>query len=147
MPRDITLEIDLPHRPDDVWSALTDPAALAEWLMPVEGFAPVVGTTFTVHAKPMPGWDGVVHCEVTIADAPTKLAYTWRGSKMRTSTTVTWTLTSLGESSTRLRLDHQGFTGLPGALLSLMHGGGWRKIVRTRLAAHLHRPTADEERA
>ena len=33
-PRVIRKEIFLPHPPEDVWLALTDPQALAEWLMP-----------------------------------------------------------------------------------------------------------------
>lgn len=142
MSRDITVEVDLPHRPEDVWLALTDPGALAEWLMPVDGFAPVVGTTFTLRAKPVPGWDGVVHCEVTEVDEPTRLAYTWRGSRMRDRTTVTWTLAGLSDGGTRLRLDHQGFTGLSGAVLAFMHRGGWKKLVRTGLVDHLRRTEA-----
>jgi len=35
MPRDITVDVELPHPPAEVWLALTDPAALAEWLMGV----------------------------------------------------------------------------------------------------------------
>jgi uncharacterized protein YndB with AHSA1/START domain len=138
MSRDIVVEVDLPHRLEEVWFALTDPGALAEWLMPVDGFAPVVGTKFTVRAKPMPGWDGIVHCEVTEVDRPNKLVYTWRGSQMRLTTTVTWSV-SPSNGGTRLRLDHQGFTGLGGAVLALMHRNGWKKMMRTRLADHLRR--------
>ncbi|MDN3352045.1 hypothetical protein [Actinomadura sp. DC4] len=47
MRRDLTIQTDLPHSPAVVWQALTDPVALAEWLMPVEDFAPVVGRTET----------------------------------------------------------------------------------------------------
>ena len=31
----LSLEFDLPHPPDKVWRALTDPVLLAEWLLPV----------------------------------------------------------------------------------------------------------------
>ena len=31
----ISFEFDLPHRPEKVWRALTDPSLLAEWLLPV----------------------------------------------------------------------------------------------------------------
>jgi hypothetical protein len=61
---------------------------------------------------------------------------------MRNSTTVTWTITELSDGGTRLRLDHQGFTGLGGAVLGFMHRGGWKKIVRARLADHLRRTEA-----
>jgi uncharacterized protein YndB with AHSA1/START domain len=50
------------------WQALTDPQALAEWLMPVEGFAPVVGREFRLRARPMPGWDGVIDGKVLEVD-------------------------------------------------------------------------------
>lgn len=142
MTKDITLDVALPHPVDRVWRALTDPDALAVWLMPVENFAPVVGREFTVHAKPMPGWDGVVHCAVTEVDEPHTLAYTWRGSKMRTATTVTWRLSTLDDFGTRLRLEHNGFTGLAGAVLAFMHKGGWKKMTHTKLADHLAKATS-----
>jgi uncharacterized protein YndB with AHSA1/START domain len=129
MTRDITVAVELPHSRETVWQALTDPAALSEWLMPVTDFAPEVGRRFTVHAKPMPGWDGVVHCEVTAVDRPHTLADTWRGSRMRATTTVTWTLTSVEPDRTRLVLQHNDFPGLSGAVLAFMHKGGWRKVV------------------
>jgi uncharacterized protein YndB with AHSA1/START domain len=137
MTREITVDVELPHAVEVVWQALTDPAAIAEWLMPVEDFAPVVGQRFVVRARPMPGWDGVVHCEVTAVDRPRELAYTWQGSKMRTATTVTWTLSEVAAGRTRLLLRHRGFPGLGGAVLAFMHRSGWRKMVGVRLAAHL----------
>jgi uncharacterized protein YndB with AHSA1/START domain len=137
MTRDITVEVDLPHPREAVWLALTDPAALAEWMMPVQDFEPVVGQRFTVHAKPMPGWDGVVHCAVTTVDEPHTLAYTWRGSSMRATTEVVWTLTEPGPGRTRLLLRHNGFPGLGGAVLAFMHRGGWRRMLTTRLVSRL----------
>jgi uncharacterized protein YndB with AHSA1/START domain len=137
MARDITMSIELPAPPDRVWQALTDPAALGEWLMPVEEFAPVPGQRFRLRATPMPGWDGVVHCEVLDVDAPRRLSYRWQGSRMRTATVVTWTLTPLDDGGTRLHLHHDGFTGLGGQVLALMHRGGWRKFLTVRLPGHL----------
>jgi uncharacterized protein YndB with AHSA1/START domain len=55
MRRDIAVEETLPFPVETVWQALTDPEALAEWVMPVEGFAPVVGQRFRFKARPMPG--------------------------------------------------------------------------------------------
>jgi uncharacterized protein YndB with AHSA1/START domain len=138
MSRDITVEVELPYPPEDVWFALTDPDALAEWLMPVDGFTAVVGARFTLRAKPMPGWDGIVHCV-----EPVRISYTWRGSRMRNTTSVTWNLVALDDGGTRLRLDHQGFTGLAGAALAFLHGGGWKKIMRVRLVDHLRRANAE----
>jgi uncharacterized protein YndB with AHSA1/START domain len=141
MPRDITVEVDLPYPQAEVWRALTDPVALAEWLMPVRDFAPVVGTRFTFTSKPMPGWDGIVHCEVTEVDEPHRLAYTWQGSRMRAVTTVRWRLSPSDSRGTRLRLDHTGFTGLGGFVLSLMHRAGWRRMLRDRITALLSQST------
>src|SRR6185369_10578015 len=94
MRRDLNLETVLPYPVEAVWEALTDPAALAEWVMPVEGFAPVVGQRFRFRAKPMPGWDGVIDCEVLTVEPPHRLVLRWQGSQMKNPTTVTWTLTA-----------------------------------------------------
>lgn len=56
MRRDITVETDLPYPVEQVRAALTDPEALSEWVMPVEGFEPVPGQRFRFKARPMPGW-------------------------------------------------------------------------------------------
>jgi uncharacterized protein YndB with AHSA1/START domain len=133
--RDITVEAMLPYTVEVVWEALTDPAALAEWVMPVEGFAPVVGQRFRFRAKPMPGWDGVIDCEVLVVEPLQRLVIRWQGSRMRAHTTVTWTLAPV-QSGTRLRLDHQGFEGPGGFVLAAMHRSGWQKMTR-RLAEHL----------
>jgi uncharacterized protein YndB with AHSA1/START domain len=137
MRRDIFFESRLPHSQAEVWQALTDPAALGEWLMPVHGFAAVVGQRFELRAKPMPGWDGIVKCEVLEVDQPHRLAFSWQGSRMRHRTTVTWTLTPLPGGGTLLRLDHQGFSGIGGSILGLMHRSGWRRFVQTALPRHL----------
>ncbi|WP_188194727.1 SRPBCC family protein [Nonomuraea sp. SYSU D8015] len=138
MRRDVTLEIDLPCQPADVWRALTDPTALSEWLMPVAGFTAMVGQRFQLRAKPMPGWDGVIEAEVLDAEGPHRLAYSWKGSQMRSTTTVRWTLTPLPDGgSTRLSLHHQGFEGASGALMAVMHRAGWRKFVTRRLPSYL----------
>jgi len=136
MRRDLASETVLPFPVEAVWKALTDPAALAEWVMPVEGFAPVVGQRFRFLAKPMPGWDGVIDCEVLAIEPLQRMVIRWQGSRMRTPTTVTWTLTPV-EAGTRLRIDHQGFEGIGGLLLAAMHRSGWGSMTRRRLPAHL----------
>jgi hypothetical protein len=40
MKRDLWLEQIYPYPPSVVWQAVTDPAALGQWLMPVFNFAP-----------------------------------------------------------------------------------------------------------
>jgi uncharacterized protein YndB with AHSA1/START domain len=73
-PRTIRKEIRLPHSPEDVWLALTDPQALAEWLMP-NNFQPIVGRKFRFHVDPMPGpYPGGSECEVLEVDAPRRIS-------------------------------------------------------------------------
>ena len=45
------------------------------------GFSPVVGTRFKYVAKPMPGWSGIVECEVLEVREPFLLRYTWLGGE------------------------------------------------------------------
>jgi uncharacterized protein YndB with AHSA1/START domain len=76
-PRTIRKEVFLPHPPEEVWLALTDPQALAEWLMP-NNFEPVVGRKFRFQVDPMPGpYPGGSECEVLEVDAPRRLVYKW----------------------------------------------------------------------
>jgi len=69
-PRTLRKEVFLPHPPEDVWLALTDPQALAEWLMP-NNFEPVAGRKFRFHVDPMPGpYPGGSECEVLEVEVP-----------------------------------------------------------------------------
>ena len=58
----ISFEFDLHHLPEKVWRALTDPALLTEWLLPVIELKLEPGAAFTFKAQPQPGWDGIVNC-------------------------------------------------------------------------------------
>lgn len=104
----LSLEFDLEHPPDRVWRALTDPALLAEWLLPVFGFRLEPGAAFTFQTQPYPGWDGTVKCRLVEIDAPRKLSYTWVVGDMELETPVTFTLTPTA-SGTRLTLVQSGF--------------------------------------
>jgi uncharacterized protein YndB with AHSA1/START domain len=102
----ITLEFDLPHSPDKVWRALTDPVLLAEWLLPVADLKLEPGAAFTFKTQPLPGWDGTVNCRLLESAAKKKLSYTWVVGDMATVVTLTLTPTASG---TRLSLVHSGF--------------------------------------
>jgi uncharacterized protein YndB with AHSA1/START domain len=136
MKRDLHFEIDYPHPPEKVWQALTDPVAIAEWLMP-NNFEPRVGHRFTFRTNPAPGFDGIIDSEVLEIDPPKRLVYTWGNGKLNTC--VSWTL-QVTADGTRLILDHTGFDGLRGWMLSNLIGQGWRskKLART-LPAYLKR--------
>lgn len=103
----ISFEFDLPHSPQKVWRALTDPVLLAEWLLPVVGFALEPGAAFTFKTQPYPGWDGTVNCRLLEIETHRKLSYTWIvGDAL--DTVVTFSLTPTG-SGTRLLLVQSGF--------------------------------------
>ena len=73
----LSFEFDLPHAPEKVWRALTDPALLAEWLLPVIDLKLEPGAAFTFKTQPYPGWDGIVNCRFVEIEAHRKLSYTW----------------------------------------------------------------------
>ena len=106
----ITFEFDLPHPPEKVWRALTDPALLAEWLLPVVGLRLEPGAAFTFKTQPYPGWDGTVNCRFLEIDAHRKLSYAWVVGDMDIDTVVTFTLTPTASGGgTRLSLVQSGF--------------------------------------
>lgn len=138
MSETIFVEYDLPHAPAKVWRALTEPKLLAAWLMEND-MRPIVGHKFTFKAQPMPGWDGVVRCEVLEVDEPKRLRYSWRGGseENRIDTVVTWTLTPTA-SGTRLALEHAGF--LPANKMAFEGlARGWRGKVAERMSEVLTR--------
>jgi uncharacterized protein YndB with AHSA1/START domain len=91
-----------------VWRALTEPALLAEWLLPVGQLKLVPGAAFTFKTQPYPGWDGTVNCRLLEIEAHRKLSYTWVVGDMEIDTVVTFTLTPT-PSGTRLSLVQSGF--------------------------------------
>jgi uncharacterized protein YndB with AHSA1/START domain len=104
----ISFEFELPHAPEKVWRALTDPALLAEWLLPVIGFELAPGAAFTFTTQPYPGWDGTVNCQILEVEAQRKLSYAWVVGGMGLHTVVTFTLTPT-PSGTTLSLVQSGF--------------------------------------
>jgi len=104
----LSFDFDLHHSPEKVWRALTDPALLAEWLLPTVGFKPEPGTAFTFKTQAYPGWDGTVSCQTLEVEAQRKLSYAWVVGDMGLDTVVTFTLTPTA-SGTRLSLVQSGF--------------------------------------
>ena len=103
----ISLEFDLPHAPEKVWRALTDPELLAQWLLPVVNLKLERGAAFTFRTVPVGGWDGIVHGRIADVEPRRKLSYDWGVGDM--ATVVTFTLEPTA-SGTRLSLVHSGFT-------------------------------------
>lgn len=103
----LSFEFDLPHPPEKVWRALTDPTLLAKWLLPVTGLELASGAAFTLTTEPKPGWDGTVNCRFLEIEANRKLRYSWVVGDF-IDTVVTFTLTPTA-SGTRLSLVQSGF--------------------------------------
>ena len=103
----LSFEFDLHHPPEKVWRALTDPALLSEWLLPVVELELEPGAAFTLKTQPYPGWDGIVNCRILEIEAQKKISYTWVvGFGLDTIVTFTLTPTALG---THLSLVQSGF--------------------------------------
>lgn len=102
----ITFDFDLPHRPEKVWRALTDPELLAQWLLPTIGFELAPGKAFTFKTQAYPGWDGTVHCQFVEIEPLRKLTYTWTVPFLETVVTFTLIPTASG---TRLVMVQSGF--------------------------------------
>lgn len=131
MKRDIKLEAFYPYPPERVWRAITDSKAMAKWLMPND-FEPKLGHKFQFRTKPAPGFDGIVHCDVLELEEPRLLRISWRGGPI--DTVLKFSLEPV-PNGTRLSLEHSGFAGVKGLMISYMMGSGWKKMFRTSLPA------------
>ena len=117
----IQLEKVMAHSPEQVWQALTDPHALAQWLLPTT-FKPRRGHRFRFTRMSDRGKPEKVRCQVVELDAPRRLAYTWQAESEDAPTLVTWTLEAVAEG-TCLRLEHTGME------MSCAYLGGSNKSV------------------
>jgi uncharacterized protein YndB with AHSA1/START domain len=98
--RTVVVEREIPHPPEKIWRALTQPHLIAEWLMKND-FQPVLGHRFDLRAD----W-GTVDCQVLAIEPNKTLSYTWAAHGLES--VVTWTLTPSG-TGTHLRMDQSGF--------------------------------------
>ena len=116
---DIHIVRDYPHPPAKVWRAVTDPDLIPLWTATGQGgrpvgFAPVPGTRFQLVAKPVPGWRGIVYCEVLEVREPSLLRFSWAGEVGGKPTYVSYRIEPHG-GGTRFTYDHTGFTGVGGS--------------------------------
>lgn len=102
--QEIVLERLLPHPPEQVWQALTDPKALSQWLLPTN-FQPKLGHRFRFTGVSPSGKRRHARCQVVELDAPRRIAYTWQDEAEDAPTLVTWTLEAIAEGVC-LRLEH-----------------------------------------
>ena len=98
--RSVVIEREVPHPPEKIWRALTQPHLIQEWLMQSD-FQPVVNHQFKFRAD----W-GAVDCKVLEVEPNKTLSYTWGAYGLES--VVTWTLTPTG-TGTHLRMEQSGF--------------------------------------
>ena len=96
----VVVEREIPHPPEKIWRALTQPQLIEEWLMKND-FKPVVGRSFNLRAD----W-GTVDCRVLAVEPNKTLSYTWAAYGLES--VVTWTLTPTS-TGTHLRMEQVGF--------------------------------------
>ena len=104
----LAFEIDLKHSPQKVWRALTEPALLKDWLLPVTGLKLELGAAFTFQTQAFQDWDGTVRCRMLEIEPLQKLRYAWAVGEMELDTVLTFTLSPI-EAGTRLSIVQSGF--------------------------------------
>jgi len=105
--RTVVVEREIPHPPEKIWRALTQPHLIAEWLMQND-FSPRVGHRFNLKGE----WGGILDCEVLAIEPEKTLSYTWNyahdDAAYNLKSVVTFTLTPTG-TGTQLRMEQAGF--------------------------------------
>jgi uncharacterized protein YndB with AHSA1/START domain len=131
-----------PHSPEDVWAAISDPHALAEWLEP-NNHKPVVGHKFQFRCDPHVCGPGLTECEVLEADAPRRLVWSWvhmpkRHDQPRPEPmTIAWTLIPK-DGGTLLILEHSGAQNVGWLTRNLMRIG-WGYMMKRLIPKILQR--------
>lgn len=146
MTKAIRKEILIPQSREQVWRALTDSTALAEWMFPND-FAPRVGHHFTFQVPPNPkvAFGGmVVRCEVLECEPPSRLAFSWSAEGL-VDTRVSFRLEPDGDR-TRVHLEHSGFDVTQPWGEQAFKGAefGWAKMLK-QLAAVVAGLAADRK--
>lgn len=103
----VTVEREIPHPPEKLWRALTQPQLIEEWLMK-NNFRPELGHRFNLSGD----WGGVLDCEVLEIEPHKSLSYTWDfvndDPAFNLRSVVTFTLTPT-DRGTHLRVEQTGF--------------------------------------
>jgi uncharacterized protein YndB with AHSA1/START domain len=134
---EIRIVRDYPHSPELVWRAMTDPELVPLWTSAgrggtPEGFEPRVGCRFRFVGRRVPGWDGIVRCEVLEVQPPRLLRYSWQGGEGERPTMVTYRVQAIEEGA-RLTYEHTGFSGVGGLLMSQVLGRVRRRMLSESL--------------
>jgi uncharacterized protein YndB with AHSA1/START domain len=86
----------------------------------------VPGIRFQFVAKPVPGWRGIIDCEVLEVREPSLLRFSWTDDGKTTYVTCR---TEPRNGGTRFTYDHAGFTGAGGFFLAKLLGSVRKKML------------------
>jgi uncharacterized protein YndB with AHSA1/START domain len=131
MTKSIQRELSIPQPREQVWRAIADRTALAEWMFPND-FEPRVGHQFTFQVPPNPQarFDGItIHCEVLECEPPSRLVFSWTAGGL-VDTRVSFRLEPEADG-TRVYFEHAGFdVSQPfGEQAYRGAGYGWAKML------------------
>lgn len=137
MSKTIQFTTTYPHPIEKVWMALTDSAAMSQWLMPCDIKAEV-GHQFQFRTKPSMGFNGVIDCEVLEVIAQKKLSFSWTSGDLK-NTRVDFVLEPKGDE-TILHFEHGGFEGFMNKILTrrILAAGWKKKLLSIQLPNYLN---------
>lgn len=136
MNKKLKLKAFYPHPPQQVWAALTDPAALATWFMPTD-LKPLMGFRFRFEGLGRSS-KGAVECEVVDVDPESRIAYLWDDGEDGSPSLVRWTLKPK-DGGTELELEHESLAE-PKPYVLIEAAMNWRYAMYGSLPALLGRP-------
>ncbi len=124
-----------------VWEAISDAGQMKEWYFDIGEFKPEKGFKFE-----FTGGDENVqfthHCEVLEARPPHVLKHTWTYPDYPGYSVLTWELIAEGDSTTRVKLSHEGLDSFPQDNPNFREEsflGGWTYILKEGLASYLEK--------
>lgn len=123
----VELDATYPHAPEIVWQALTDPAALAQWLLPAD-FKPLIGFRFRLDR---PSGDAIKGKVIEVEEGRL-LAYTWDDGESLEPSVVCWTLEPT-DDGTHVRLEHRYVETPEVNCIPMAAYFNWRYALRYRL--------------
>lgn len=104
----VELDQFVPHPPEVVWRALTEPDLVARWFAKTTGFSATLGCTFIVEIPSTPPAE--VACEVLTVEPYQRFTHTYTDLRGNPPARwmVDWRLEQQGRG-TRILLNHTGF--------------------------------------
>lgn len=130
-------ELDAPV--ERVWKAITDPVQMKEWYFAMEGFKPVLGTSFRFKGTGSNGDEYVHLCVITALEENKVLQYSWSYEGYPGYSLVRFELEPVG-NKTRLTLTHHGLETFPKDrpdFAASSFNAGWTEIIGNLLPAYL----------